>query len=372
MMSAKNPFYTNYDNIHTIPNQNNNNNDNNNDTIDFSHFQQDLIPNNQHINLLHHDGNGNTNDATDDFFGATQPNVDTPWLDSLETMITPASMSTTSSTSLESPLSFPEPQTGLFNMINNNINIAATTNTSNINNNETIQPANTNINDARNYVSFSNPNPISINKGATTTSSTPLYPMLKFENSTKETIKNNIKVKLENPNDQIPSSSSANNISNIKSKRRRSTASRKRLTPYQKEAHNKIEKRYRININTKIAKLQQIIPWVADEDTAFEVSHTLRRPGNGTTQQQPTTNGALNNDDVSTTSSTTSSSSIPSTNKLNKSMILEKAVDYILFLQNNENLYELEVQRLRNEVDSLKATLLTHNNNENNHSTIQH
>ncbi|CCF60407.1 hypothetical protein KAFR_0K00520 [Kazachstania africana CBS 2517] len=104
------------------------------------------------------------------------------------------------------------------------------------------------------------------------------------------------------------------------------TCQRKRLTPKQKQAHNKIEKRYRININTKIAKLQQIIPWVASEQTAFEVSDAIKRE-----QQNKAT-----------------------ATRLNKSMILEKAVDYILYLQNNKNLYEMEVERLRNELDLLK------------------
>ncbi|SMN20727.1 similar to Saccharomyces cerevisiae YOR344C TYE7 Serine-rich protein that contains a basic-helix-loop-helix (bHLH) DNA binding motif [Maudiozyma saulgeensis] len=105
---------------------------------------------------------------------------------------------------------------------------------------------------------------------------------------------------------------------------------RKRLTAYQKQAHNKIEKRYRININTKIARLQQIIPWVATEQTSFEVS------GNGTNKNNSSTTNA------------------PST-KLNKSMILEKAVDYILYLQNNERLHDMEVMSLRNELETLKA-----------------
>jgi len=103
---------------------------------------------------------------------------------------------------------------------------------------------------------------------------------------------------------------------------------RKRLTAHQKQAHNKIEKRYRININTKIARLQTIIPWVATEQTAFEVSE----------------NGSNKN----------GTATAPST-KLNKSMILEKAVDYILYLQNNERLHDMEVMRLRNELETLKA-----------------
>ncbi|KAG0672103.1 hypothetical protein C6P45_004118 [Maudiozyma exigua] len=111
---------------------------------------------------------------------------------------------------------------------------------------------------------------------------------------------------------------------------KKNRTTRKRLTAHQKQAHNKIEKRYRININTKIAKLQQIIPWVATEQTSFEVSGNNAKNSNGST----------------TTGNST---------KLNKSMILEKAVDYILYLQNNERLHDMEVMRLRNELDTLKS-----------------
>lgn len=97
---------------------------------------------------------------------------------------------------------------------------------------------------------------------------------------------------------------------------------RKRLTAHQKQAHNKIEKRYRININTKIAKLQQIIPWVAAEQAPGEIA----QGANATTAPA----------------------------KLNKSMVLEKAVDYILYLQNNERLHEMEVNRLRAELDAAR------------------
>lgn len=116
-------------------------------------------------------------------------------------------------------------------------------------------------------------------------------------------------------------------------------APRKRLTSHQKQAHNKIEKRYRININTKIAKLQQIIPWVASEQTAFEVGDSLKKEDDAINKE-----GTLADIPISAVAAT----------KLNKSMILEKAVDYILYLQNSERLYEMEVQRLKNEVETLK------------------
>ncbi|QLL34097.1 hypothetical protein HG536_0F04230 [Torulaspora globosa] len=112
-------------------------------------------------------------------------------------------------------------------------------------------------------------------------------------------------------------------------------APRKRLTSHQKQAHNRIEKRYRININTKIAKLQQIIPWVASEQTAFAVGDSLKKEDGSAKEVAKQLCAA-------------------SATKLNKSMILEKAVDYILYLQNSERLYEMEVQRLKDELDALK------------------
>ena len=63
------------------------------------------------------------------------------------------------------------------------------------------------------------------------------------------------------------------------------------MTNTQKEAHNKVEKKYRVNINSKIASLQMIIPWFAD-DKDFCVDM-----------------------------------------KVNKSTVLEKAHEYILYLQ---------------------------------------
>lgn len=124
-------------------------------------------------------------------------------------------------------------------------------------------------------------------------------------------------------------------VTKVSTQLRRKRAPRKRLTPHQKEAHNKIEKRYRININTKIAKLQQIIPWVASEETAFEVGDSLKsRKSLSTAPGEAMINAP----------------------KLNKSMILEKAVDYILYLQNNERLHEMELQRLREELEELKSS----------------
>lgn len=100
---------------------------------------------------------------------------------------------------------------------------------------------------------------------------------------------------------------------------------RKRLTDTQKQAHNKIEKKYRTNINTKIAGLQKIIPWVASERAAFET-------------------GKESDDAASELA-----------HRLNKSMILEKATDYILHLQQTQREMEDELVALRRRVAVLEG-----------------
>lgn len=135
----------------------------------------------------------------------------------------------------------------------------------------------------------------------------------------------------------------------VDKKKIKKRAPRKRLTNHQKQAHNKIEKRYRININTKIAKLQQIIPWVASEETAFKVNDSIKEVKNEMNENYDT----FNTEPMLDLPLPPTSVASPQNAKLNKSVILEKAVDYILYLQNNERLYELEVQRLRGEVECL-------------------
>lgn len=120
------------------------------------------------------------------------------------------------------------------------------------------------------------------------------------------------------------SSESSSTPTTKKPKKKR--APRKRLTAHQKQAHNKIEKRYRININAKIAGLQQIIPWVASEKTAFETGQT----GSIKTEEE--------------------TADVP---RLNKSMILEKATAYILFLQEKEISMTSEIDKLKQEVSRL-------------------
>lgn len=140
----------------------------------------------------------------------------------------------------------------------------------------------------------------------------------------------------QSPTETISSTTKSSSASNKKAKSGTSPTTkkqRKKLTNDQKLAHNKIEKRYRININTKIAKLQQIIPWVASNDTAFEVSKHL----SDSRSNSLTGEGAGG--------------------KVNKSKILDKAVDYIEYLQNNEQMYRTEINKLKEQNQKLMNAL---------------
>lgn len=96
---------------------------------------------------------------------------------------------------------------------------------------------------------------------------------------------------------------------------------KKRLNENQKKAHNKIEKKYRINLNQKIANLQQVIPGVSMKKAAFETNLPC----------------------------------IVATNevKLNKSVILEMATNYIKQLNNQEQQNILLIKNLKNEIKKL-------------------
>lgn len=103
-------------------------------------------------------------------------------------------------------------------------------------------------------------------------------------------------------------------------KKSRKRAPRKKLTSSQKAAHNIIEKKYRININTKIEGLQRLIPWLTGEETGFR-----------------TQNKNNNNEETMM-------------KKLNKSLILDKAIEYIEFLQLNETRILEENSRLKKQL----------------------
>lgn len=98
-----------------------------------------------------------------------------------------------------------------------------------------------------------------------------------------------------------------------KPRRRRSVPkakSKKKLNADQRKAHNKIERKYRININSKIANLQKLVPWMSHERVAFEVGSLNCMPN-------------------------------PDERGLNKSMVLDIVTKYITQLKaENEELHQ--------------------------------
>ncbi|ODQ65172.1 HLH-domain-containing protein [Nadsonia fulvescens var. elongata DSM 6958] len=104
---------------------------------------------------------------------------------------------------------------------------------------------------------------------------------------------------------------------------------RKKLTNTQKIAHNKIEKRYRNNINDRILGLKEIIPWLSGD--ANDADKT----------------------DLVTPSNNDAGCAETSNQRLNKSKILEKAVAYILHIQEVNKKLESTNQQLSQQLLAL-------------------
>ena len=107
------------------------------------------------------------------------------------------------------------------------------------------------------------------------------------------------------------------------------------MTMVQRKAHNKIERKYRININSKIANLQKLVPWMSDDGVAFEIDSKSGKKvpihtDAGDEFQMPP--------------------SPASNKKLNKSMILDMVTEYLLLLKD-------ECRKKDAEISDLKAKL---------------
>jgi hypothetical protein len=103
-----------------------------------------------------------------------------------------------------------------------------------------------------------------------------------------------------------------------------------------KSAHNAIERRYRTNLNDRIAELRAVVP---------ALSHLS--PDEATTAARKSTqDGGADEDDH-----TCIVVGVAAATRLNKATILRKATEYIVYLRNNN-------QTLRNEQDELRNLLL--------------
>ena len=95
------------------------------------------------------------------------------------------------------------------------------------------------------------------------------------------------------------------------------------------KSHNVVEKRYRTNLNDKIAALRDSVP-------------SLRRTSTTTTKDL-TTGSSENNKDVQVPA--------PSLQKLNKTTVLSKAIEYIQHLERRNHCLAEENNMLRNQRD---------------------
>ncbi|GMG18600.1 unnamed protein product [[Candida] boidinii] len=109
---------------------------------------------------------------------------------------------------------------------------------------------------------------------------------------------------------------------------KKKAATRRRLSQHQKLVHNKIEKRYRININAKIAGLQKLVPWVSGEKAAFEVGDP----------EQDNFKDEAN-----------------AGQRLNKSMILDVATNYLIHLKSENRKNALLVKELKEKLAKLES-----------------
>ncbi|KAG0673182.1 hypothetical protein C6P40_002973 [Pichia californica] len=132
-----------------------------------------------------------------------------------------------------------------------------------------------------------------------------------------------------------------NTDSNIKpfistTKQTKSGRVKKPMTLVQRKAHNKIERKYRININSKIANLQRLVPSMSEDGVAFEIDGKKQ----SITRDAP---ASIDEDGYFT----------PANNKkLNKSMILDMVTDYLLSLKEECKKKDIEIAQLKEKLSN--------------------
>lgn len=114
-------------------------------------------------------------------------------------------------------------------------------------------------------------------------------------------------------------------------------ATRRHCSPPKKTAHNMIEKRYRTNLNDKIAALRDSVP-------ALRVMvHRLEQQGDGVEDE-------LCEEDLG---------GLAPAHKLNKATILSKATEYIAHLEKKNKSLARENNQLRNRVEGFEMLVMT-------------
>jgi len=107
---------------------------------------------------------------------------------------------------------------------------------------------------------------------------------------------------------------------------------RRQSAPVKKTAHNMIEKRYRTNLNDKIAALRDSVP---------SLRLTEKKDSNGDSVMQEELGG------------------LEAAQKLNKATILSKATEYIAYLEKRNTYLSKECQSLKDRVDAFEILLMS-------------
>ncbi|CAI6084897.1 unnamed protein product [Clonostachys chloroleuca] len=121
----------------------------------------------------------------------------------------------------------------------------------------------------------------------------------------------------------------------------RSSTSPQPHPPPRKTTHNMIEKRYRTNLNDKIAALRDAVP------SLRIMAHRVERDG-----------GDMDEADAMAAAEAESMGGLPPAHKLNKATVLSKATEYIGHLERSNGVLVRENHHLRSRVAGLEMMLM--------------
>ncbi|GMM47943.1 Tye7 protein [Pichia kluyveri] len=160
-----------------------------------------------------------------------------------------------------------------------------------------------------------------------------------YTTSSSSIVNNNEKSKVKS---KAKSASIPTGSSNTTTKKPRSRV-KKPMTLVQRKAHNKIERKYRININSKIANLQRLVPWMSEDGVAFEIDHK-KAISHENNKNKVNENGNENDDQIENENDNDNSK------KLNKSKILDLVTEYILILKDECKKKDIEIEELKGQL----------------------
>ncbi|KAJ9131722.1 Sterol regulatory element-binding protein 1 [Pleurostoma richardsiae] len=190
--------------------------------------------------------------------------------------------------------------------------------------------------------------PASSSRLAATTASAGNPPLsdARFQAEVRRYPARNLKRKSSSPTSSTPSSPSSS-PSPPPLQRRHTAPTREPILPPKKTAHNMIEKRYRTNLNDKIAALRDSVP-------ALRVMvHRLEHTHSGEDDDVPASHGFEVGEEEEDLGGLTPA------HKLNKATILGKATEYIAHLERRNRSLAKENAALRSRVEGFEMLVMS-------------